>query len=432
MLDRSHHVVPQTWLTADVPGVGGVIKQRPEDFLVEELPQYQPCGEGEHVYLFVQKRGLSTFEMTRIIARHFGVRPGAVGVAGLKDKLAITRQVVSVHAPGKTHADFPMLLHEQVQVLWADQHTNKLRPGHLAGNRFSVRVRGVDPTRVRDAHRVLQALARTGVPNRFGEQRFGMLANNHLIGRAIVMDNWDEAARELLGPNAFRPDFNREARDLFVQNRYRDAIHAYPMQAHIETRVLNQLDRGKDARAAFRALDETTMRFYLSAFQSAVFNCVLDERLASGSLGVLHEGDVAIKHANLACFAVDGALASDPALAQRLASFEISPSGPMWATGMMRGSAQTDARETAALARFGVSPADLESYSARSRFHLDGKRRPLRVPLVAPEVEGGVDEHGPFIRCAFELPRGAFATTVMREVIKPVHDAPASGDDDDE
>jgi tRNA pseudouridine13 synthase len=419
MLDRSHHVAPQTYLTADIPGVGGVIKQRPEDFLVDEQPLYQPSGDGEHVYLLVQKRGMSTLDMTRVIAKHFGVKPGAVGFAGLKDKHAVTRQVVSVHTPGRKHTDFPMLEHERVAVLWADQHTNKLRPGHLAGNRFSIRIRNVEPTRVRDAHRVLQRLAGTGVPNRFGEQRFGMLANNHLIGRAMVLGDFDGAVGELLGPSAFRPDFNAEARGLFLQKKYREAIHAYPMQAHIETRVLNQLDRGRDGRGAFLSLDETTLRFYLSAFQSAVFNGLLDERLASGTLGALREGDIAIKHANLACFAVDSATAGDPALPQRLASFEVSPSGPMWASGMMRATGDTDAREVAALARFGVTPADLDVFKQKSRFDLEGKRRPLRVPLIDPEVEGGVDEHGPYIRCAFELPRGAFATVALREVMKP-------------
>ncbi|MFO0830977.1 MAG: tRNA pseudouridine(13) synthase TruD [Phycisphaerales bacterium] len=427
MLDRSHHVVPQSYLTADIPGVGGVIKQRPEDFLVDEQPQYQPSGEGEHVYLLVQKRGMSTLDMTRVIARHFGVRPGAVGFAGLKDKHAVTRQIISVHTPGKKHTDFPMLQHEQVAILWADQHNNKLRPGHLAGNRFSIRIRNVEPTRVRDAHRVLQRLAATGVPNRFGEQRFGMLANNHLIGRALVLGDFDEAVRELLGPSAARPDFNKEARELFVQKKYREAIHAYPMQAHIETRVLNQLDHGRDARAALLCLDETTIRFYLSAFQSAVFNSLLDERLADNTLGSLHEGDVAIKHANLACFQVDAPTATDPATTARLASFEISPSGPMWAAGMMRASGDTDAREVAALARLGLTPEQLEVFTRASRFDLEGKRRPFRVPLLAPEVEGGVDEHGPYIRCAFELPRGAFATVALREVMKP---AEGLGDED--
>ena len=88
------------FITPDIPGTGGVIKERPEDFLVEEVPAYTPCGEGEHIYLFVEKRNLPTMNMVRILARHFGVKRQQVGTAGLKDRLAVTRQMVSIHAPG--------------------------------------------------------------------------------------------------------------------------------------------------------------------------------------------------------------------------------------------------------------------------------------------------------------------------------------------
>ena len=98
--DRTH-VSPSRYQTHDVAGIGGVIKQRPEDFLVEELPLYQPSGAGEHIYLFVQKRGMSTLELVNLLATHFGVTKREIGYAGLKDKQAITRQVFSIHAPGK-------------------------------------------------------------------------------------------------------------------------------------------------------------------------------------------------------------------------------------------------------------------------------------------------------------------------------------------
>lgn len=426
--DPSPHITPTRFVTADVPPLGGVLKQRPEDFLVDEQPQYQPCGEGEHIYMLVQKRGLSTMHMLDILAEHFKVRRTNLGYAGLKDKHAITRQVISLHVPGRKIEDFPMLQHEQVAVLWADYHTNKLRPGHLRGNRFSIRIRNVDPMRVRDALRVLQRLQKLGVPNRIGEQRFGMLANNHIIGRCIITGDYDGAVRELLGPNAFRPEFNREARDLFTQGKFAEAIHHYPLQAKIETRVLRSLADGKDARRAVQGLDETAIRFYLSAFQSAVFNAVLDRRLAEGDataisgewLGTLREGDVAIKHQNGAVFGIGAATLAEPDLAQRLASFDISPSGPMWGSSMLRGASglATDATEVDCLERAGVTLEQLAAFDKACPWPLEGKRRPLRVPLIDPEVEGGIDEHGPFVRCAFELPRGSFATVAMREVMK--------------
>jgi tRNA pseudouridine13 synthase len=411
--------VPRTYITADLPAIGGVIKQRPEDFLVDEQPLYQPSGSGEHIYLLVQKRGLSTMEMVEIVAAHFGVRRMAVGYAGLKDKHAITRQVVSVHVPGRKIEEFGELRHEKIGVLWTDYHANKLRPGHLKGNRFSVRIRNVKATDVVVAQRVLARLEKVGVPNRVGEQRFGLLENNHLVGRAIVAGEFEQAVKELLGPNLVHPEINCEGRRLFAEGRYSEAVNAYPRAARTEQRVLFQLSKKPDARRAILSLDEVMLRYYLSAFQSAVFNAVLDGRVAEGSLALLREGDLAFKHDNHAVFAVTPEVAADPGTARRLAAFEISPSGPMWGSTMIRGAGATDAAEIAALESFGVTHERLAAFDAGSRLELDGKRRALRVPVIAPEVEGGVDEHGAYVRCAFELPRGSFATVVLREIMKP-------------
>ncbi|MFN5943788.1 MAG: tRNA pseudouridine(13) synthase TruD [Phycisphaerae bacterium] len=437
--DRSTHVAPKVYLTAAIPPIGGLIKQRPEDFLVDELPAYAPCGEGEHIYMLITKRMMSTMQMLDVLAKHFKVRSKDIGYAGLKDKHAITRQVVSIYAPGKKIEDFPMLQHEAIGVNWADYHTNKLRPGHLTGNRFSIKIRNVNPMHVRHALACLKRLQTTGVPNRIGEQRFGMIGNNHLIGRAIIMQDYAAAVRELLGPSTVFPHFNAEARELFTQGKYREAIMAYPHDARTECRVLNQLAQGRSERDAILSLDDTTIRFYLTAFQSAVFNAVLDERLAAGTLATLHEGDVALKHENHAVFLVDAAtLATDGVLldaqglttqplASRVASFEVSPSGPMWGSRMLQATHAAGDVERRCLAALGVTPEDIARHDTASRWPLEGKRRPLRVPITDPEVEGGVDEHGAYIRCAFELPRGSFATVVMRELMKP---AEALTDDD--
>ncbi len=433
--DRSTHVAPKVYLTADIPPIGGLIKQRPEDFLVDELPAYAPCGEGEHIYMLITKRMMSTMQMLDVLAKHFKVRSKDIGYAGLKDKHAITRQVVSIYAPGKKIEDFPMLQHESLGVNWADYHTNKLRPGHLAGNRFSIKIRNVNPMHVRHALACLKRLQTTGVPNRIGEQRFGMIGNNHLIGRAIIVQDYAAAVRELLGSSEVFPHFNAEARALFTQGKYREAIMAYPREARTECRVLNQLAQGRTERDAILSLDDTTIRFYLTAFQSAVFNAVLDQRLAASTLATLHEGDVALKHENHAVFLVDKAtLAADagsaelestapiaPAgtLSSRLQSFDISPSGPMWGSRMLQATHAAGDVERRCLASLGLTPDDLTRHDNTSRWPLEGKRRPLRVPITDPEVEGGVDEHGAYIRCAFELPRGSFATVVMRELMKP-------------
>ncbi len=417
--DSGTHVIPSVYATGEFRGIGGTIKQRPEDFLVDEVPLYDPTGAGEHIYLTVQKRGLSTLEMVEVIARHFHVRRNAVGYAGLKDKHAITRQMVSVHVPGRKVEDFPLLEHEKIAIMGATLHANKLRPGHLRGNRFSIRIRGVAPTDVLHAQRTLRRLAEIGVPNRVGEQRFGMLENNHLIGRSLIVQDFEGAVRELLSPSALHPEINVEARRLFSEGKYTEAVAAYPRNARTEQRVLYQLSKGATPQRAMLSLDETMLRFYEAAFQSAVFNATLDDRLSRGTLSTLDAGDLAVKHENLAVFMVDDEVAADPGTRERLRTFEISPSGPQWGASMMRAGAETDARELAILGSFGVTPEQLGAFDAAVRHRLDGRRRPLRVPVIDPEVEGGVDEHGSYVRCAFELPRGSFATVVLREVMKP-------------
>ncbi len=421
-------------MTAALPGIGGVLKARPEDFLVEEIPAYEPTGSGEHIALFIEKRNHSTLHLVRLLAEHFGVRRDAVGFAGLKDKVAVTRQMFSVHTPGRKPSDFPAFEREGVTVHWIDQHANKIRRGHLRGNRFIIRVRQVDPMKVIHAHHVLATLARSGVPNRIGEQRFGVLGNNHRIGRALLLHDAPALLDELLGPSSEHPEAQREARRLYSEGRFVDALAAFPPSLHTERRVLAALARGEKPRRAMFAIERTEQSFYLTAFQSAVFNDVLEQRLASGTLDRFLDGDLAFKHDSGAVFPISAAELADPETAARRARIELSPSGPMWGVRMMRARGEVDALEVAALERQGVTTAQLAEHAARARDPLSGERRPLRVPIAHADVEGGVDEHGPYIKCVFELPRGSFATTVMAEIMKPVPSAgaPDATEPDDE
>lgn len=414
------------YLTRDVPGLGGLIKQRDEDFLVDEVPLYEPCGEGEHIYLYVEKRGLSTIQMRDEIARHFRVHPGAIGHAGLKDKHAITRQVVSVHTPGKRPEDFPSFQHPRISVLWVDLHRNKLQRGHLTGNRFSIKVRGVEATAAVHAHRALSILEKTGVPNRFGVQRFGYLRNNHLIGRAMILGDAEAAVDMLLGVGEVVPRLQRDARVAYSAGDMGTAYELMPKLFKGERQALRVLAAGGDKAAALRAIDATAAGFFISSFQSAVFNTLLNRRVLDGAIDRLGVGDLAFIIKSRATFEVHPETLTEPDLTERLRRFEIAPSGPMWGTTMRRASGAVDAAELAALGATGVTVDDLHRCEQRDGYlMIGGDRRPLRIPVIDPQVEGGVDEHGAYVRCAFELPRGSFATTVMDEVMKvPLEEDP--------
>ena len=133
---------PLPYLTPELAGVGGVIKVRPEDFEVEEIPAYEPCGSGEHLFLWMEKRDVGAAWFVKEVARRLGVAAGAVGTAGLKDRHAVTRQWVSV--PAAAESGLAQLDGDGIALLRVSRHTNKLRPGHLRGNRFRVLIRDVD------------------------------------------------------------------------------------------------------------------------------------------------------------------------------------------------------------------------------------------------------------------------------------------------
>jgi tRNA pseudouridine13 synthase len=226
-------VTPLPFLTRDVPGCGGIFKASPEDFVVEELPAYLPSGDGEHLFLWVEKRNRSTQDVAKSLARALGLFERDVSWAGLKDRQAVTRQFFSVPAR-KAEAQVRTLSLPGVTVLSAKRHRNKLRTGHLKGNRFVLTLREVRD--VGAARAALEVLRRFGVPNYFGEQRFGASGDNAAKGKAILL----------------------------AGGRHR-----------------NRFER----------------KLFLSAYQSALFNRVLARRLETGTFTTALRGDVLKKHA---------------------------------------------------------------------------------------------------------------------------------------
>jgi tRNA pseudouridine13 synthase len=160
------------------------LRAEPADFRVEEVLGFTPEGEGEHAFLLVEKTGANTEWVGRQLADAAGVAPHAVGYAGLKDRHAVTRQTYTVHLPGRAGPDWLALAIPGVRVLAATRHNRKLKRGAHRGNRFRIRLRDVrgDIDGVDD--RLAQIRAR-GVPNYFGEQRFGRDAQNLALAQAL-------------------------------------------------------------------------------------------------------------------------------------------------------------------------------------------------------------------------------------------------------
>jgi tRNA pseudouridine13 synthase len=171
----------------------------PDRFVVEEIPAYTPSGEGTHTFLWIEKRGLSTFDAIARLAAAFHVLARDVGHAGMKDRHALTRQWLSL--PGTVAPDVATaFVTAELSVLAAAQHPHKLRIGHLRGNRFEVVLTGpASDAEVAGLRTRFAAAAAAGVPNRYGEQRFGAARDNAAVGLALLRGERRERDRRKRG-----------------------------------------------------------------------------------------------------------------------------------------------------------------------------------------------------------------------------------------
>jgi tRNA pseudouridine13 synthase len=325
------------------------IRCTPEDFRVEELDSFEASGSGEHLLLTVEKRGMNTAFVADLLARWAGVRPVAVGHAGLKDRHAVTVQRFSVQLPGR-EAPEPASLEamaadpgsgQRLRVLDMARHARKLPRGALAGNRFELLLREVRGDRAAIDDR-LEAIAARGIPNYFGEQRFGHGGGN--IDAALAMFAGRRVRREQRG-------------------------------------------------------------MLLSAARAELFNRVLASRVEGGTWDTGLQGEVWMLDGSRSLF---GPEPEPAALAARVASFDIHPTGPLWGRGEPASTGAARACEDAALAG---------DTCARLRAGLESAgvvqaRRALRTQARRLAWNHGSDT----LHIAFDLPAGAYATAVLAEL----------------
>jgi tRNA pseudouridine13 synthase len=240
----------------------------PEDFVVDEVLPFAPSGEGEHVYIHVRKRNTNTEWLARQIARFAGVTLKEIGYAGLKDRNAVTTQWFSVHLPGKKDLSWKDFQLDDVEVLEAARHNRKLKTGSLKENHFRIILRDFISQKGQLGER-LEAIRNSGVPNYFGEQRFGHEGEN--LDKALAL---------------FQTKFREK-------NRHRRGL-------------------------------------YLSAARSWIFNQVLSERVSLNTWNQAVTGDCMMLDGSRSFFCIDQA---DDEIRERLQRQDIHPSGPLWGKG---------------------------------------------------------------------------------------------------
>jgi tRNA pseudouridine13 synthase len=344
-------------MTRDLPGTGGLHKATPEDFVVEELPAYAPAGEGGHTFLRIEKRALTTQEAVARLCRALGVSPKDAGVAGQKDRQALTRQWISL--PDVDPARALGAAVEGVRVLEAARHGHKLRTGHLMGNRFTLTLRGVVPDGLARAQAILERLAAHGLPNYFGQQRFGARGDNAARGKL------------LLDP-------------------------APPSEGTRRPR-----------------LSGTERRLLVSAYQAELFNRYLDARIDEELVATALVGDVLKKSDTGGLFTVDDNAEAVADAQARLSARAVVVTGPMFGHKMMAPPPGTPSgeREEALLRAEGIAAA---AFAVLGKL-AEGTRRPLVVPVAAPLLRALGDDA---LVLDFTLPPGAYATVLLAEVTK--------------
>jgi len=397
----------QPRLLADLEPAAGVIKEDYDDFFVEEIPLYAASGVGTHTYFLLEKRGLSTMQAVYEIAQQLKVRRRDIGYAGLKDARAVTRQWMSLEHV--TRERLESLQIARMQVLAVTSHTNKLRLGHLTGNRFVVKVRQPEADRLAGLQDALALLAEKGVPNYFGRQRFGGRGDAWKVGRAIVHGDPDEALDLILGrPCKDDQGTIRRARKLYDEGSYTDAAQAWPRAFRDERRALKVLHRTRgQKKRGFGAIDKALRRFYVSAYQSYLFNRVVADRLQIGLRRIL-PGDLAWLHRTGAVFRVFDGDAEQP----RADRFEISPTGPLFGYRMTQPSGRPGQIEAELLTGEGLTPQTFRS----GKLRVKGSRRPLRFQPADASIRLGADGRGAYLELRFTLPRGCYATSLLREL----------------
>lgn len=326
------------WLYGE-PLSRAVLRTTPDDFQVFERLPFEPDGEGEHLFLYIRKTGENTDWVARQLARFCQINPRDVGYAGKKDRHAVTEQWFSVRLPIGQTLDWSSFGGDTIEVLRAIRHSRKLRLGALAGNRFVIRLR--DLTDI-DAFKERLAQVRQGVPNYFGEQRFGIEGGNLAKGQALIAGTLRERQRHKKG-------------------------------------------------------------LYISALRSWLFNQIISGRIEQDLWNSIMPGDVLMLNGSQSCFNAG----DEPELAQRLAQGDVHLTGPMWGRGelMTRDRARCFEQET--LQPWQTLCNGLEDLG------LNQERRALRLMPLNLIAKAEADD---FWRLEFELPAGAFATSVLREL----------------
>ncbi len=416
--------------STDTEGLGGQLRQEVEDFIVKEITNREEGTEGKHLVLEVTKRDWDTHHFTRTLAKILRISQKRITVAGTKDKRALTTQKISIFNVDAEEIEKVHLKDVEMKVLGRSKKSVEL--GDLTGNEFIITVRNIDfpldETRALLAKATEELLAAGGVPNFFGIQRFGSIRPvTHLVGKAIVEDDFEKAAMTYIAePFPDEPEETKAARQYVKETRdFRTGLDKYPLRLGHERAMMNHLIANpEDFAGSFLVLPKNLYRMFAHAYQSCIYNTILCRRIERGlPLNLAVVGDIV-------CFKNEAGL-PDSSRTERVSAEKVNAMNRL----LKRKRAFITAPLPGYVTEFASGvPGEIEQEVLKEfevplkGFNIEeipemsskGTRREILLN-VEPRFEVSEDELNPGKSKAvleFMLPKGSYATTVLREYMK--------------
>lgn len=413
MLNAETYITPQE-------GIGGQIREKYEDFYVEELPESQPSGTGPNTWIFIEKIGRNTLDVVLDIAREYKLSRKRMGFAGMKDKAAITRQWICISNWDEEKIQGLEEKLYNVKILKVTQNEKKLRIGQLIGNKFRILIKNTnDPENDADtAKTILDKLSRVGVPNYYGWQRFGAKRpNTQVVGKYLVENDLKKAVDSYIGnPYPGEKSHIQNVRKLYDEGQYLEAYQSMPAGMRYEKMMLKELMKeyrkkekldDKSYIKALWSLPKPLSRMFVHAYQSALFNKVVSERAKFG-IDKYVEGDIMVDNQEHLIHEYDV-----QEIQEEITNFQAHPTAPLYGSKVPLAEGRVGEIEQQILNEEKLKLSDF-TVPKMPKLGSHGLRRAIRFKVWDTSVEH--TDQGLLLE--FSIPKGCYATAVLREVMK--------------
>lgn len=416
--------------STDTDGLGGQLRQEVEDFIVKEVTNREEGPEGKYLILELVKRDWDTHHLIRTLGRILQISQKRISVAGTKDKRALTTQKISIYDVDAPKIEKIYLKDVELKVLGRSRKSVEL--GDLWGNDFRITIRNIvhspEETSKLLEKTTNEILSQSGVPNFFGIQRFGSVRPvTHLVGKAIVEGDFEKAAMLYIAePFPDEPEETKEARQFVKETRdFKEGLKTYPLRLGHERAMMNHLIANPDDFAgAFPVLPKNLYRMFVHGYQSYMYNIILCRRIEKGlPLNQAVEGDIVcfknehgLPDSSKTEYVTAGTVTAMNRLIKRNRAFVTAPLpgyNTEFASGVP-GEIEQAVLEELKVPLQGFNIEKIPEMSSK------GIRREILLQ-VEPKFEIAKDELNPGKSKAvleFMLPKGSYATTVLREYMK--------------